>query len=99
MACTASVPPGRFATFSRAPANPYNLIYEQILLADGCKLDFIELFLGLHMQVSLDHFLEQQKSPIQGLPESMLFSILSRRAATFSLGPALGSTTTASSSA
>lgn len=32
------------------------------------------------------------------IPDSMLFSILSKRAATFSLGPALGSATTASSS-
>ena len=35
--CTASVPPGRFATFSRAPANQYNS-YEQTLLDDGCQL-------------------------------------------------------------
>ena len=37
VACTASVPPGRFATFSRAPATRYNS-YEQILLDDGCQL-------------------------------------------------------------
>ena len=96
VACTASVPPGRCATFSRAPADRCNS-YEQILLGDGCQLSSLSFFLDWACK-SVYHFLQQQETTIQGLPESMLFSILSRRAATFSLGPALGSTTTASSS-
>ncbi len=52
VACTASVPPGRLATFSRAPATQYNS-YEQILLDDGCLTEFVKLIFGLRMQVSV----------------------------------------------
>lgn len=49
VACTASVPPGRFVTFSRAPANRYS--YKQILQW-WLPTEFVQLFLRLRMQIS-----------------------------------------------